>query len=42
MNDGAFLSSIHQFEAKRGEFMENLISDCNMLKELVEVRAACA
>jgi len=42
MNDQAFPWSIHQFEAIRGEFMENLTSDCNMLKELLQVSAARA
>jgi len=42
MSDPAFPRSIHQFEAFRGEFMENLTSDCNMLKELLQVSAARA
>ncbi|KAF8333366.1 hypothetical protein F5887DRAFT_922070 [Amanita rubescens] len=36
MNDRAFPWSIRQFEAIREEFMENLTSECNMLKELLQ------
>ncbi|KAF8331231.1 hypothetical protein F5887DRAFT_922813 [Amanita rubescens] len=36
MNDRAFPWSIRQFEAIREEIMENLTSECNMLKELLQ------